>query len=50
MNTDDVFEELVKDNSHEFDVFLNTLKEVFESEDKYKNITLRREELLCQTK
>ena len=50
MNQDDIFEELMQENKHEFDVFLNTLQDVFENEDRYKSIMLRKEELLCKTK
>ena len=49
MNQDDIFEELMNKDSHEFDVFLNTLHEVFEQEEKYRKITHRKEELLCKT-
>jgi len=50
MNQDDIFEELMKSDNHEFDVFLNTLQEVFETEEKYKHITRRKEELSCEMK
>ena len=30
MNKDDIFEELIDDEEDEFDIFLDTLKEVFE--------------------
>lgn len=49
MNKNDIFEELALENKDEFDVFLNTLKEVYENEEKYKAITHRKEELLCKT-
>lgn len=48
-NNDDIFSELIKQNKDEFDIFLNTLKEVYENEEKYIKITHRKEELLCKT-
>ena len=49
MNNNDIFEELVVNDKDGFDIFLNTLKEVFEEEEKYKEITHRKGELSCKT-
>lgn len=48
MNNNDIFEELVVNDKDGFDIFLNTLKEVYESEEKYKAITHRKGELSCK--